>query len=533
MCADVEPQDKRAKASSRKSTSARKARDLTQTPVDGDNRCHFLVAAKGRYCPFTTKAGNKFCGEHMVVCNSSTVTAATRRVACPYDPSHSVDFDKLKKHMESLCNSRPPSIRPAFTNPDCNVSMLPPGYAEKMFGECGQLWSEEALAKADARLMVRPGEQVYLSTTKSRVFGDLDSSSSGALARTDPEPLTKARVERLLRPVVTAYLQSVLAAPENAESMGLADLLELVRPSEDFSLDICTHAVLEKRSHTKLNPKHALQQSSLVGHLGKRGLLDSQYAFVEFGAGKGELSVYVHAAMDHGRDRTSILLVDRKSFRKKFGTGDQDNVAEPLRHQFERILIDIRDLDLAKIACLQTIDPATGATHLRPIVAYSKHLCGAATDLTLKCLERYRQAGGPVAGIAIALCCHQVCKYSMYVDHAYLSAAIASSAGANEWCGSQRDEFRHLITMSSWAISSPAQACDDQQQQQMADHYSGLSFGQRMRAGHAVKRFLDFGRLAFARQKLGMDNAELVYFTAHSTSPENLALMGKVSTVAP
>ncbi|KAJ2433956.1 tRNA:m4X modification enzyme [Coemansia sp. RSA 2424] len=291
--------------------------------------------------------------------------------------------------------------------------------------------------------MVRPGEQVYLGTTSSKVFGDLISLSDEAPVRVKPAPLTEALVRRLLRPVVTAYLRSVSAAPENAESMDLDGLLELVQPSEDFSTDICTHPVLARRSHTKSNPKHALQQSSLVGHLEKRGLLDRQYAFVEFGAGKGELSVYVHAAVNQvldGGDPTSIFLVDRKNFRQKFGigeSGDQDNPAEPLRHQFERIFIDIRDLDLAEIAELQTIDPATGATRLRPIVAYSKHLCGAATDLTIKCLERYRQAGGTVAGIAIALCCHQVCKYSMYLDHAHLSAAIAHSSGANEWCDLQ------------------------------------------------------------------------------------------------
>ncbi|KAJ2890879.1 tRNA:m4X modification enzyme [Coemansia aciculifera] len=519
MCAsddvnDKEPQNKQAKV------GTRKAGHLMQAPVDGDGRCHFFVATKGRYCPFTTKLGNKLCGEHMVVCDSSAALPATRRVACPYDPSHSVDFSKLKKHMESLCNARLPKIRPAYVNTDCNVSMLPPGYAEKTFDECGKLWSDEALAKADARLMVQPGEQIYLGTTTSKVFGDLSSPSNEDLVRAKPELLNEVLVKRLLRPVVTAYLRSVSAAPENAESMDLEGLLEHVRPSEDYPMEICTHPVLEKRSHVKLNAKHLLQQSSLVGHLDKRGLLDSQYALVEFGAGKGELSVFVHAAMNQTQEDGSIFLVDRKNFRQKF-VKDED---EPLRHHFERILIDIRDFDLAKIPKLQTTDPATGVTQLRPIVAYSKHLCGAATDLTIKCLERYRQAGGSVVGIAIALCCHQVCKYSMYVDHAYLSTAVANGSGTSEWCDRQRNEFRHLTTMSSWAINSPR---DDLQHE---EHCSGLSFSQRLRAGHAVKRFLDAGRLEFVRQKLGMDYAELVYYTARSTSPENLALFGGAIT---
>ncbi|KAJ2879111.1 tRNA:m4X modification enzyme [Coemansia aciculifera] len=537
---DHEPQNKRAK------TNRDKSEYLTQAPVDGDGRCHFFVAGKGRYCRLLTKAGNKYCGEHMVVSDSGSAKSPTRRVPCPYDPSHSVDMSKLKKHMESLCNSRPPAIRPAFTDLDCNVSLLPPEYAEKSFGECGQLWSEEALAKADARLMVQPGERIYLGTTSSKVFGDLKPSSHEQQACTNPEPLNEATVRRLLRPVVTAYLQSVSAAPENVESAELDDLLELVRLSEDFPVDICTHSALEERSHAKTNPKHALQQSSLIGHLEKRGLLDNRYAFIEFGAGKGELSVYVHAALNpapegsDGSSSSSIILVDRKNFRQKYNIVEQDSAAEPLHHRFERIYIDIRDLDLSNIPKLQTIDPATGAIQLRPIVAYSKHLCGAATDLTIKCLERYQLAGGSVAGVAIALCCHQVCKYSMYVDHAHLSTATTHGSGASEWCDIQRDEFQHLTTMSSWAVNAPtpSQPTGDQQQQQQdgqdadpAAHYSGLSFDQRMRAGHAVKRFLDIGRLAFVRQKMGMKNAALVYYTTRSTSPENLALLGTTTKI--
>ncbi|KAJ2492009.1 tRNA:m4X modification enzyme [Coemansia sp. RSA 2050] len=534
--------DNREPLNKRPRTNRSKSNHLVQAPVDGENRCHFFVAAKGRYCPLTIKAGNKYCGEHMVVCDSSSTEPATRRVPCPYDPSHSVDFIKLKRHMEALCNSRPPAIRPAFTDPDCNVTLLPPGYAERSFDDCGQLWSGEALAKADARLMVQPGEHVYLSATSSKVFGDLSSSSYEPQARAKPESLDEATAGRLLRPVVTAYLQATLQAPENIESAALEDLLELVRPSGDFAVDVCTHSALEKRLHVKTNPKHVLQQASLIGHLDRRGLLDKQYAFVEFGAGKGELSVYVHAALNSGPENSdsssSIILVDRKNFRQKYSVGDQNSEAEPLHHRFERIYIDIRDLDLSKIRELQTVDPATGAAHLRPIVAYSKHLCGAATDLTIKCLERYQQAGGSVAGVAIALCCHQVCKYSMYIDHAHLSTATTHGSKAGEWCDSQRAEFQHLTTMSSWAINTPApsQPNGDQQQQQdgqeadPAAHYSGLSFDQRMRAGHAVKRFLDIGRLEFVRQKLGMKDAGLVYYTTRATSPENLALLGTTTT---
>ncbi|KAJ2000192.1 tRNA:m4X modification enzyme, partial [Coemansia thaxteri] len=226
----------------------------------------------------------------MVVCGDINAKSETRRVPCPYDPSHSVYLHRLKAHMEKLCNARPPATRPAHTVPDCNVALLPPGYAEGSFSECGQLWAEEGLAKADTRLMVQPGEHAYLGTTNSKLFGDLRTSAQDNLLSATAAPLTEATTHRLLRPVVSSYLRSLSAAPDNIEEMGLVELLDLVRPTEDLPLDICTHSALDERRLLKTNAKHVLQQASLLGHLDKRGLLDAKYAFIEFGAGKGELS---------------------------------------------------------------------------------------------------------------------------------------------------------------------------------------------------------------------------------------------------
>jgi tRNA:m4X modification enzyme len=50
----------------------------------------------------------------------------------------------------------------------------------------------------------------------------------------------------------------------------------------------------------------------------------------------------------------------------------------------KRINIDIKDLWLSN---LDTLKDENG--HQKSVIAYSKHLCGSATDLTLKCLENY------------------------------------------------------------------------------------------------------------------------------------------------
>ncbi|KAJ1668273.1 tRNA:m4X modification enzyme [Coemansia sp. RSA 1813] len=512
-------------------------RVVPDTP--GAGRCHHYVANKGRCCPFTTKGGAEYCREHAAMHGDKGSSAAdspgstkallsgSRRVLCPYDTSHSVELGKLERHMRSLCNARPPEIRPPYTHPDCNVASLPPAYSSDSCAEPSRLWSEEGLAASDARLMLKPGELIYLNASHGTQvkLNDLGSES----------------VAQILRPVVELYLSRVSPNAANLRSRSLEELLDMVSLEDDFPLDCRAHPLLAKAQSTSKHAKHTMQQSSLLGHLEDRGCLNPQNAFIEFGAGKGELSVFVHEALaskkpSNSSSPSSIFLVDRKNFRQKYSVEKTSNCQTP-QDQFKRIYIDIRDLDLSKVPELQITDPATGMLGLRPIVAYSKHLCGAATDLTIRCLQRYQDAGGSVAGIAIALCCHHCCKYSMYTNLAYLSQTLALAAGANNsidysrsdaaWNGSHRNMFRQISAMSSWAVNAPPPPLLSQAPESGTEpHHSGLTYAQRMRAGHAVKRALDLGRLEYVRRSLGMANAELVYFTPRTTSPENLSLIG-------
>ena len=60
-------------------------------------------------------------------------------------------------------------------------------------------------------------------------------------------------------------------------------------------------------------------QSSLLGHLHHLGLLRSDTAFVEFGAGRGRLSHWIQAAC--GEDPSiKYILVDRSNCRRKVGS---------------------------------------------------------------------------------------------------------------------------------------------------------------------------------------------------------------------
>ena len=133
---------------------------------------------------------------------------------------------------------------------------------------------------------------------------------------------------------------------------------------------------------------------------------------------------------------------------------------------FCRLLIDIADLDLSEVDVIQK---GCG------LVGVAKHLCGAATDLALRCLlntlpqdchaqscdshsqscdchshsqdgdllkEKESGFGGTrLLGVAMALCCHHRCNWLALVGGEFL-----------EECGFSAEEFHLLCQLTSWAV---------------------------------------------------------------------------------
>lgn len=128
--------------------------------------------------------------------------------------------------------------------------------------------------------------------------------------------------------------------------------------------------------------------------------------------------------------------------------------------RFERYVVDIEHLALEKLPLLQDDGER------KPIVACSKHLCGAATgtvegrletwifllaatsvaspwsmvhllitfsaftDVTITCLEHFLRetaaaANLPVKGVVIALCCHDKCACDLYCNQDFLNRDCA------------------------------------------------------------------------------------------------------------
>ncbi|KAK7501164.1 hypothetical protein BaRGS_00007649 [Batillaria attramentaria] len=150
------------------------------------------------------------------------------------------------------------------------------------------------------------------------------------------------------------------------------------RLDRDIRAHECLKEELENPTYGQPALRHHRQNASLIGQLDHLSLLTPGHCYVEMGAGKGQLSHWVRKAIS-SHDDAGFLLVDRSSIRYKV-----DGYHKEEKVQFERIKIDIEHLNLGKVPMV--------SKSRRPLVAMGKHLCGAATDLTLRCLMETLQS---------------------------------------------------------------------------------------------------------------------------------------------
>ncbi|XP_035862954.1 tRNA:m(4)X modification enzyme TRM13 homolog isoform X2 [Sander lucioperca] len=325
-----------------------------------------------------------------------------------------------------------------------------------------------------------------------------------------------------------------LCERSQSELQSLLDKLKMAVSGLQWEVEdgVLSHPVLQEELNNPKNGdsahKHLRQQSSILGHLEALGLLGRGRCFVEFGAGRGKLSHWIHEALKspetqetrETQEDLQILLVERCSTRFKVDGKHQDAGVE-----FERLQVDIQHLDLSKVPLLRQ--------KKLPLVGVGKHLCGAATDLALRCLmetpgpteqiepppKRLRtsepDAGpgvagpdilagpGPVLGVAVALCCHHRCEWRHYVGRRFF---LQRGLGARE--------FSAFCRMSSWATCGLRPANQDAPPQDQeptnqrgeeehepaeeADAVSGfLTAAVREHVGRLCKQLIDSGRLDF------------------------------------
>ncbi|XP_064003432.1 tRNA:m(4)X modification enzyme TRM13 homolog isoform X2 [Pogoniulus pusillus] len=300
--------------------------------------------------------------------------------------------------------------------------------------------------------------------------------------------------------------------------------------------------------------KHLKQQASILGNMEKLHLLGPGRCFVEFGAGRGKLSYWVDVALQNV-ENVQFLLVERATTRFKV-----DGKHKRKDSVFERLQVDIQHLCLKKVPILEK--------KKLPVVGIGKHLCGAATDLALRCLvESYtacchganeepapkrsrsdkaevasnnssdkkcsKDDCKPIAGIVIALCCHHKCDWTHYVGREFFKSV-----------GLGPVEFHYFQRMSSWATcgmretttkASTSEESEDQtndpeeHDQTFSKTESGsdtlqgiLTVEERKQIGYLCKLLIDHGRVEYLQQR-GY-KAALQYYTESAVSLENVLL---------
>lgn len=264
-----------------------------------------------------------------------------------------------------------------------------------------------------------------------------------------------------------------------------------------LTLSVSKHAGLDNRLDQVQIKKHAIQQSSLIGNLKRLKLLHGSNTYMEFGCGKAELSRFVNLSIieDKAYQPTapSFGFIDRGVNRMKMDSKivkDYENLSE--KPEIHRSRIDIKNLNLDTF--LQQFKQNHSS-----VVCISKHLCGAATDLTLKCIFNSKMIDNEsFSGLLVAMCCRHVCDYSQLLPQ---SRTYLSKRGFNS-----TESFQVLKKIASWAVCG---RMDNMKDDEGTDHPSGLTILERERLGQLARRLIDESRVYAIEEILGTDNYEV------------------------
>ncbi|ORX41990.1 DUF715-domain-containing protein [Piromyces finnis] len=435
-------------------------------------------------CHYFVKRKNRYCHlctkKGKLYCGEHAVfdPENQERIPCPYDNAHSVVKKDLEKHLER-CNSRP-----------------------------------------------RPKDECYVENCNIRDITALERTKEKT-PREELKEMSKEAFDKFVERILNAYNDAF--------------------KGQEIPTEILDHEALNERKIETHGGKHAIQQASILGHLEKINSLNKDDVYLEFGAGKGELTYYVRKAVG---DPSTYILVDRRNFRMKFDRENKKKKGEDSSNPNEenennnetqsdsdksltvqkRLYMDIKDLCLEKLNLLKD----------KKLVGVSKHLCGCATDLTLKCLVNYTDAvPNSVKTVFIALCCHQICKYGMYCNPEYLTHY-----------GFDQEDFEKICVLTTWAICGKREAKSDNKEgeedeeeddeeeakdelkkSELEDgenpdepHWSGMTFEERTAFGRKCKRFLDMGRVHYLKNH-GYKDVKLVHYVTQKYSLENCALI--------
>uniref|UniRef100_A0A1J3HQV0 tRNA:m(4)X modification enzyme TRM13 n=1 Tax=Noccaea caerulescens TaxID=107243 RepID=A0A1J3HQV0_NOCCA len=442
------------------------------------NRCNFWLPKKKRSCSNTRIESSMFCGNHSQRLDGEWIP-------CPIDPSHSVLQENLEGHVK----------------------------------RCPLLKQTVALS----------GQLFY---QKGINAGNEEEEEEGKMGSCCPDSVVTSEMKRnLLYSMSVSKFHQLIKKIETVHG-GICNDIE----DSYLSPEAC-NVWFNKEIDRKLpfQEKHVLQQGSILGNLEKIGALKrcaknvecceidpeekdddkNVPAVVEFGAGRGYLTQML--ADCYGVKK--VYLVERKSYKLKADRSlrQKENLV------LERMRIDIEDLNLNAVESLSGV----------PYVAIGKHLCGPATDLSLRCCLSRQDGESPVLrGLAIATCCHHLCQWKSYINKEYIISL-----------GISKDEFHTMTWFTSWAVDDDhgskvpgvdgvdllasnkkeEEEVEDDSLSSVEEVVKKMKPMERAVLGFKCKQIIDAGRMKWVK-KHGLDS-KLVKYIPASISPENTLLV--------
>ncbi len=233
--------------------------------------------------------------------------------------------------------------------------------------------------------------------------------------------------------------------------------------------------------------KHLKQIASMVSHIKNLHVPDESTCFIELGAGRGKLTYYLSQAVGHA-EKIKYLLIERGSQRHKFDSFHRTN--------FERIRMDIKNLNLGQLTSLKTSDSA---------IIYGKHLCGSAIDLTLHCLKRTLKPKEKFKGLLLAVCCHHLCDWSSFCGKNFFKNLNLSIS-----------DFYVIRNLTSWATDAQYELNEGD------DHVF------KKRIGRICKNLIDTARIAYITDSTGFQTKFFNYCDISVTLENRMLIVNPI-----
>ncbi|EJS41822.1 YOL125W [Saccharomyces arboricola H-6] len=451
-------------------------------------QCEYFMEKKKRRCGMTRSSQNLYCSEHFNLVKQATnsqihnntgakTEKERKRIPCPLDVNHTVWEDQLNKHMKK-CNKT-------------KLSHLNDGKAYYVPGYNG-------------------GSEIASPPVKIDLTAD-------------------------------DMIQSIQLLYKAFEEESMDEL-----PFRQLNNELMS---LKRYPQLSANTKHAVQQSSLIENLVAVGAFERamSLSFIEFGCGRAEFSRYISLYVltqlaSSSEDQTNFnefVLIDRAANRMKFDKKIRDDFSEIKSRPESKIIncpsitrakIDIRDLKLDAILKSTPEDKSE-------YVCVSKHLCGVATDLTLRCISNSSilhgdnddRSSSKLRAICIAMCCRHVCNHDDYVNRNYITSLL-DKYKARDSVLTYKIFFRVLAKLCSWATCGRKLGTHVTDSVNVVESFKGaepytITIEERENIGLMARRVIDEGRLIYVKETFTGFNAELIKYVESDVSLENVTML--------